>query len=133
MIKKSIFIAEGENHVRTALRLMLDHQADFVIAGEANHTESLLAQVCQDPPDVILLDWNLPGINPPRLLRTIRDYCPATQLIAVSVKPEDKKIVRELGTNAFISKQLPPDQFLAELRKSIIPCPPDQVTDQSSV
>jgi DNA-binding NarL/FixJ family response regulator len=117
MIKKSIFLAEGATHVRNALHLMLAYQDGFVIIGEANTVESMLAQVCQDPPDVILLDWNLPGVNHQRLTHTLREHCPKTSLVATSVKPEHELAAHQIGMDAFISKQLPPDEFLAALRK----------------
>jgi DNA-binding NarL/FixJ family response regulator len=117
MAETSIFIAEGETHVRNALRLMLTFQEGFVITGQANTGESTLAQVCQNPPDVILLDWNLPGVNHQRLIHTLRAHCAQTRLVATSVKPEHELAAHQVGTDAFISKQLPPDEFLAALRK----------------
>ena len=115
----TIFLADSEKHVRAALSLMLEHQGNFAIVGEANHAESLLAQVCHKPPDVILLDWNLPGLHPQRLLRALRQYCPATTILASSVRPEDQKICGELGVDAFLLKQLPPEQFFSALVKAI--------------
>jgi DNA-binding NarL/FixJ family response regulator len=38
-------------------------------------------------------------------------------LVATSVKPEHELAAHQVGTDVFISKQLPPDQFLAALRK----------------
>jgi DNA-binding NarL/FixJ family response regulator len=117
MTETSIFLAEGETHVRNALRLMLAYHDGFAIIGEANTAESTLAQVCQNPPDVILLDWNLTGINHRRLIHTLREHCPKTSLVATSVKPEHELAAHQVGTDAFISKQLPPDEFLGALRK----------------
>ena len=116
---KTIFLAESEKHVRAALRLMLECQGDFTIAGEANHAESLLAQVCQQPPDVILFDLNLPGLHPQRLLTALRHCCPETRILACSVRPEQEKTARELGVAAFLLKQLPPEQFFAALVAAI--------------
>jgi DNA-binding NarL/FixJ family response regulator len=116
MAKRTIFLAEGETHVRKALHLMLDYQDGIMIIGEANTVESTLAQVCQNPPEVILFDWNLPGINHQRLIHTLRKYCTQTSLVATSVKPEDEFAACQIGTDAFISKQLPSDKFLAALR-----------------
>jgi DNA-binding NarL/FixJ family response regulator len=116
MNKKTIFLAEGETHVRAALRLMLENQGDFRICGESNTVEGTLAQVCQNPPDVILLDWTLPRINHQRLIDALREHCPKTSLIATSVKPEHEQIAQQVGTDAFISKQLPPNQYLSALR-----------------
>ncbi len=112
---KSIFLAESENHVRGALRLLIEYQPGMQVVGEADHTESLLAQVCVQPPDVILLDWNLHGIHPQRLIRALREHCPNTQLIATSVKPEHKMSSEEWGVDGFLSKQLPPEAFISAL------------------
>ena len=116
---KTIFLADSEKHVRAALSLMLEHQGNFAIIGEANHAESLLAQVCHQPPDVILLDWNLPGLHPQRLLSALRQYCPTTRILASSVRPEHKKTALELGVDSFLLKQLPPEQFLGALSAAI--------------
>lgn len=110
-----IFIADSENHIRRALKLIIAQDPQFEVVGEANHVESLLAQVCAQPPDAILLDWNLVGIHPQRLLNTLREHCPATRILASSVRPEDEKITREQSVDAFLSKQLPPDQFFQAL------------------
>lgn len=113
--KKTIFLAEGERHVLEALRLVFEQQTDFEILGEARSAESLLAHACKLSPDAILLDWNLPGFYPQRLIPTLRECCPAAKLVALSVKPEHEKLTREYGLDGFISKQLPPESFLASL------------------
>ncbi len=112
----TLFLAESEKHVRSALRLQLELQPGFEISGEAGHSEALLAQVCLHPPDVILLDWNLPGLHPQRLLQTLRQHCPHTRILATSVKPEQEHSARAVGVDGFLSKQLPPDDFIAALR-----------------
>jgi DNA-binding NarL/FixJ family response regulator len=116
---KTIFLAEGEQHVRDALRLMLEHRAIFEISGEAGTAESSLAQVCKQPPDVILLDWNLPGLDPKRLLSTLRQCCPAAVILATSVQAEQEKPAMKSGVDAFLLKQLPPDQYIARLLEAI--------------
>jgi DNA-binding NarL/FixJ family response regulator len=119
MRKTTIFLAESEAHVRAALRVILENQADFSIIGEASSAESTLAQICQKHPDMILLDWNLTGINHQRLIYTLQKHCPNTSLVATSVKPEHELTAYQIGSDAFISKQLQPDEFLAALRKFI--------------
>jgi len=116
---KTIFLAEGEKHVREALRLMMEQRADVKIVGEARSVEGLLAQVCQHAPDAILLDWNLPGIHHQRLIHTLRECCPAARLVALSVKPEHEKAAGEYGMDGFISKQLPAESFMDSLITSL--------------
>lgn len=112
---KTVFLAESEIHVLKALRLLLEQQSDYEIVGEARSAESLLAHVCKLSPDVILLDWNLPGFHPQRLIPTLRECCPSTKLAALSIKPEHEKPAQEFGIDGFISMQLSPESFLASL------------------
>lgn len=114
---KKVFIAEAEKHVLRALLLLLDEQGELSISGNARSAESLLAQVCKTVPDAILLDWTLPGLHPSRLIRTLRDCCPTTKLIAISVKPEHEKTAKEYALDGFISKQLPAEVFVDSLKK----------------
>ena len=114
----SIFLADGENHVRAALKLLIEYQPEMVVAGEAENSESLLAQVCANPPDVILLDWGLPGMRPQKLIQTLRSYCNNSLIIALSVKPEDEQVVKEYDLDGFISKQLSPEEFILSLKLS---------------
>jgi DNA-binding NarL/FixJ family response regulator len=116
---KTVFLAEGERHVLEALRLVLEQRTDFEILGEARSAESLLAHACKMSPDAILLDWNLPGFHPQRLIPALRECCPAAKLVALSVKPEHEKVANEYGLDGFISKQLPPESFLASLNTII--------------
>jgi DNA-binding NarL/FixJ family response regulator len=115
----TIFLADGENHVRAALNLLIEYQPEMVISGEAENAENLLAQVCTNPPDVILLDWNLPGIRPQKIVHTLRTFCDKTLVVVVSVKPEHEKAAKELGLDGFISKQLPPELFISTLERII--------------
>lgn len=116
---KTVLLAESEKHVLDALRLAMEQQSEIKVAGEARSAESLLAQVCQHAPDVILLDWSLPGLHPQRLIRTLRECCPAATLVALSVKPEDEKAAKEHGLDGFISKQLSAESFIAALNQTL--------------
>jgi len=111
----TIFLAEGENHVRQAIRISLDHQKEFKIIGEASCAESLLAQIGQKPSDLILLDWNLPGMHPQRIISVIRRYCPQTALFATGVRREQGKAALAYSVDGFLLKGLPPDEFVSKL------------------
>lgn len=111
----SIFIADGENHVRAALSILIQYQPGMDIAGEAENAENLLARVCSNPPGVILMDWDLPGIRPQMLVQTLRTFCSSTQIIVMSVKPEHEKVAKAYKLDGFISKQLPPEDFISSL------------------
>ena len=116
---KTIFLAEGEKHVREALRLLFEHQSDFEVMGEASSGESTLANVCINPPDVLLLDWHLPGLYPQRMISALRECSPKMLILATSVQPEQEKTSHQFEVDGFLLKQLPPDQYLAYLKAVI--------------
>lgn len=116
---KTIFLAESEKHVRAAMALLLEHQPNFTILGEASTAESAVAKICQNPPDVILLDWHLPGLHPQRLITALRLCSPEALIFATSVKPELAEIALKAGSDGFLSKQLSPDQFLEALNRAV--------------
>ena len=115
----TIFLAEGENHVRQAIHLSLHHQEGLKISGEANHAESLLAQIGQHPPDVLLLDWHLPGMNPQRMLPVIRRYCPETRVIATVLLVKVGKLALVYGVDSYLTKGVPPDDFVESLKNNL--------------
>lgn len=116
---KKVFLAEGEVHVLEALRLLFQQQTDYEVLGEARSTESLLAHACKMSPDAILLDWDLPGFHPQRLIPALRECCPSAKLVALSVKPEHEKAASEFGVDGFIPKQVVPEALLAALEAVI--------------
>jgi len=116
---KSIFLVENDINVKNALCLLIEHQANLQVIGTADHTSCILAEVCKQKPDVVLVDWYLPGIDIKRLFRGMRRCCPTVLIIGTSVRPENESIAMKLGADAFLLKQLPPDQFIAALTTAI--------------
>ncbi|MEJ2600226.1 MAG: response regulator transcription factor [Anaerolineales bacterium] len=114
-MSQRIFLADDELNVRQALRLLLE-QAGFTVVGEACNAESLQNQVCASPLDVILIDWELPGLKAQHFMTTIRGHCPETKVIALSARPDARPSALAVGVDAFVSKGHPSDELLAALR-----------------
>ncbi len=119
MSARTVFIAEGENHVREALSLLIENLDKFILIGEARNAESLLAQAPQHLPDLLLLDWDLPGIHHQRLIAALHQHCPNSMIIVTSVRPEEQRLSAKYGVDAFLLKHLPPDQFVHALETAV--------------
>lgn len=114
-----IFLAEGQNHVRQAIHLTLDNHTGIQVTGTACHAEGLLAQIPQQPPDVLLLDWMLPGMNPQRMLPVVRQFCPRTRIIATVLQASVGRMALAYGVDSFILKSLAPDEFSESLLREL--------------
>ena len=104
-----VLLADDQAMVRSALRLLLEQQPDVEILGEAVDTTGLLDWVKATHPDLVLLDWELPGLPPVALVPLLRFYRPGLRVIALSGRPEASKAALEAGADAFVSKGEPPE------------------------
>ena len=108
-----VLLADDQSKVRSALQLLLEQEPELSVAGEATEADELLAQVGTVCPDIVLLDWELPGLPRHDLLSALRARCPHLKVIALSGRPEARQAALAAGADAFVSKGDPPEQLLA--------------------
>ncbi len=108
-----VLLADDQAKVRSALRLLLEQEPGLSVVGEAVEAGDLLVQVKATCPDLLLLDWELPGRPMTEVLSTLRRLCPHLTVIALSGRPEARRLALEAGVDAFISKGDPPERLLA--------------------
>jgi DNA-binding NarL/FixJ family response regulator len=108
-----VLIADDQPQVCSALRLLLMQEPDIAIVGEAEDVEQTLEQVAEQRPDLVLLDWELPGQNGDSALIELRTVRPGLVVIALSGRPEARRAALAAGADAFVSKGDPPERLLA--------------------
>lgn len=119
MKQTTIFLAEGQQYVRDAMRLLLENQLEFSVSGETDCGEGLRTAVDGLCPKVILLDWFLPGLDPQKALQTLRQQCPGALVLATSVRSELAAHIQQFDVDGFLSKQLSPDEFINQLKELV--------------
>jgi DNA-binding NarL/FixJ family response regulator len=118
-----VFLADDQPRVRSALRLLLEQDPQLSVVGEAAAAEGLLAQVRAAHPDLLLLDWELPGLQAADpLLPALRALCPRLSVIALSGRPEARRAALAAQANAFVSKGDPPERLLAAVNGCMGKC-----------
>lgn len=109
-----VLIADDQAKVRSALRLLLEQDSAVKVVGEAAEAEELLIQARAACPDLVLLDWELPGLHAAHSwLPILRALCPGLSVIALSGRPEARRVALAAGVNAFVSKGDPPERLSA--------------------
>lgn len=86
------------------------------VVGEAANSEELLAQVQTRNPNVVLLEWGLPGQPGLELLPVLQGRDGQPVVIVLSGRPELERSVRDAGAHAFFNLGEPPQRLLAALR-----------------
>jgi DNA-binding NarL/FixJ family response regulator len=110
-----ILLADDQATVRSALQLLLEENPELDVVGEATEAGELLAQAKMACPDLVLLDWELPGLQTADLLPALRQHLPRLVVIALSGRPEARRSALAAGVDAFVSKGDPPERLLATL------------------
>lgn len=114
-----ILLADDQNKVRYALRILLCQQPGLEIVGEAPTADDLMMQLRSACPDLTLLDWELPGLAEAGGLAAIRRLCPRVEVVVLSSRPGAGRAAQAAGAHAFVSKSDPPERLLAAVRACI--------------
>jgi DNA-binding NarL/FixJ family response regulator len=119
-----ILLADDQPKVRFALRVLLERRSGFEVVGEAVDADDVLAKVRATGPDLILLEWELPGSVGADLLSALRGICPGLFIVALSGRPEACQAALAAGADAFVSKAEPPERLLATIARQNLPSVP---------
>ena len=102
-----VFLADDHTIVREGLRLLLEAQGDLTVVGEAadgRETVRLVKQMC---PDVVVMDIAMPGLDGIRATKEIREFCPVTQVVILSIYSSNEHIFQALraGASGYLLKE----------------------------
>jgi len=113
----NILIGDPQPRVRFGLRLLLEQQPGWRVSGEAEDAQALLKAVYGGCPDLVIVDWELPGRPPEELLTVIRQVCPHLGIIFMSGKDELRHAALGAGADIFACKADPPEKLLGLIRE----------------
>ena len=112
-----IVIVEDNKVFREALELLLGLRADVVVVASVADGEEAIAACIENKPDVVLMDYRLPGLDGVEATRALRATCPGVAVVALtaSANREEMKALRDAGAVACLTK----DQELDEIVDAI--------------
>ena len=107
-----ILLADDQSRVRFALRVLLHQQPGVEVVAEAVDGTDLIDKAEVTHPDLVLLDWELPGMMPDQTLAELRCRCPQSRVVVLSGRPEACSEALAVGVDQFVSKAHPPERLL---------------------
>ena len=90
-----------------------------MLVAEVADSESLLAQTEELQPDLIVVQWELPGQAGESLIGSLRSLAGGSRVIVLSSQPGSRQAALGAGADAFVSKADEPEQLLAALHESV--------------
>lgn len=112
---KKVLIAEKNQYVRQAIRLLLEQQERYMVVGVSDQLPEWKSIPEQNTPELLLVGVEFLGEVPGRVLKTLRERFPSAVIIVTSGRIEDRENVTKEGVDGFLLKNLPPDLFLSHL------------------
>src|ERR1044071_7383131 len=117
MQNKQILVVEDESSIRDMLKFALE-RADFQVA-IAPDAASARVRVAELRPDLILLDWMMPGISGIEYARELR-ASPTTRdipimMVTARVEEEDKVRGLNIGCDDYVSKPFSFPELIARI------------------
>ena len=115
-----ILIVDDAASLRAVLKAFFSSQG-YVVVGELPSGASLLETVGRLRPDIVCLDYNLPGANGIELLKLLQADFPdiAVVMITGDTTPELESIAVEAGAAGFLRKPFTPNRMEQEMRQIV--------------
>ncbi len=101
-----ILIADDHDVARVGLRALVESQKDWTVCGEAETGCEAVELALRLRPDVILLDFSMPGLNGLEATRQIHGTLPGTEILIVTMHDSEllAQELRKAGARGFLLK-----------------------------
>jgi DNA-binding NarL/FixJ family response regulator len=113
-----LLIADDHPVVRDGLRAMLATQPDMELIGEAATGTEAVAQAQAFLPDVVLMDLQMPDLDGPGAIATLREQAPEVRVLVLTTYGTDADITRavDAGATGYLLKDAPREQLFGAIR-----------------
>jgi DNA-binding NarL/FixJ family response regulator len=114
----AVALIEDDPQARKILAHWLSRAGGFRLAGEWGAAETALRDLPQKPPDVVLMDINLPGMSGVEAVGRLKPVMPKTQFVMLTVYEDADHIYNALaaGATGYLLKQTPREELLEALQ-----------------
>jgi DNA-binding NarL/FixJ family response regulator len=115
-----LLIADDHPVVRDGLRAMLATQQNMEVVGEAATGTEAVARARALRPDVVLMDLQMPELDGPAAIASLRDTEPAVHVLVLTTFGTDADITRAIdaGATGYLLKDAPREQLFEAIRSA---------------
>lgn len=114
-----IVIADDHAIVRAGIRMLLEAQPEFEVAGEAADGQRCLELVAQLKPRVVLMDITMPGCSGLECTEQLRKAHPDVAVLVLTMHDDDRYFFRLLqaGALGYVVKGAAPEELITAIRQ----------------
>jgi DNA-binding NarL/FixJ family response regulator len=115
-----VVLIEDNDVFREALELLLELRGEIEIVAADRDGARAVALCREHRPDVILLDYRLPGLDGVQVARLLRQECPEVAVVVLTAAAQEREIeaLLETGAVACVGKDEPLDAVVGAIRRA---------------
>jgi DNA-binding NarL/FixJ family response regulator len=115
----TVAIVDDEPVVRMGLEGLLKRSPGFSCGGVYADAESAMTGLPSRPPNVLLMDIQLPGLDGISAIRTLRGRLPDTEIIMLTALEDHDRIFASFaaGASGYLLKHTAPNKILEAIRE----------------
>jgi DNA-binding NarL/FixJ family response regulator len=113
-----ILLVEDNDIFRETLELLLGLRSDVVVVASVADGVLALPACREHAPDVVLMDYRMPGLDGVQATRAVREACPeaAVVVLTATANMRELRALREAGAVACLSKSQELDQIVEAIQ-----------------
>lgn len=110
----TVFIADDHPILRIGLSMYLESRQNIKIVGEADNGFDAVNAINENPPDVVLMDVDMPGLTGIEAIRVLRKTLPDLKIIVLSTYTKKDYIQEAMleGANGYVAKNTKIDELI---------------------
>lgn len=115
-----VAVVEDDHSTREALARLVHGTPGFACLGGWATVEAMLGVALPEPPDVILLDIQLPGMSGIEGIEPLRRLYPRATILMLTVFDDEQKVFQALcaGAHGYLLKNTAPGKLLDAIREA---------------
>jgi DNA-binding NarL/FixJ family response regulator len=115
-----VSIIDDDQPLVEGLAEIIGRAEGVVCAATFGSVEEALPALRKDPPDVLLLDIELPGMHGDEAVRLLRNVCKRTEILMLTVFADRKRIFESIcnGASGYLLKSTAPEILLEGIRSA---------------
>ena len=116
--KIRVLLADDHAVVRAGIRQFLETAEDIIVESEADDGEAAIRLIEQNPPDVAVLDIQMPKMTGIEVTRWIRSHYPSLGILVLTAYDEEPYALGVLhaGANGYVLKTAKPEEIIQAVR-----------------
>jgi len=116
-----ILLVEDNQVFREALELLLGLQSDIKVVAAVGSGTDAVAAAQEHSPDVVLMDYRLPGLDGVQATRAVLEAAPEVAVVCLTASANLREVdaLYEAGAVACLSKDQELDEIIAAIRRAV--------------